>query len=489
MNYLSTEQIREIGLEYVFNNVRLFTSMARARIKKLDFFGSQNQDLLQREYDNIEKISDYIIYNKGFYPKIAGILGKIKDISGSIKNLENSKVLDMVELHEIKLFCYYSNELINFFELWKIDIDEIELKGLIKEYSLLDPENLRLPTFMIYDSYSQDLRKIRSQKRDIERLMYKESNSLEYENMLKTRRELVNQEESNEAKIRKKLSEELYSSITNLSNNLQKITYIDILLGKAKFAIENKCNKPRLLDSNDEIEIIDMHNPYFGEILSLKGKEYVSISLSLKVGSTVITGANMGGKSLTLKTLCLNIALSQLGFYCFAKSMKVPLLDFIFMISDDMQSVNRGLSSFGAEIKGLHKAIEAANSYKGLIIIDELARGTNPKEGRSIVNATLKYLNDKPSYSIISTHYDGVDLKGIKQYRVIGLKNVDFEEVRLKYQGYKVYPSELLQELMDYRLELSESSEVPKDALNICNFLGLNEELFNLIEQYYKEEK
>lgn len=318
--------------------------------------------------------------------------------------------------------------------------------------------------------------------------MYKETDASKYETMLKIRREFVAKEENIESEIRKKLSQTLSDSISVFINNINQITYVDILFGKAKFSLDKNAVKPELFSGEEDIEIQDMFNPYFGEILSQKGKEYTSISISPKVGSTVITGANMGGKTLTLKSLCLNVALSQLGFYCFAKKIKVPCLDFVFMISDDMQSVNRGLSSFGAEIKDLDKAIESSNKSKGLIIIDELARGTNPKEGRSIVNATLKYLNKRSSYSIISTHYDGVDLNDIKQYRVIGLKNVDFAEVKKKYQGYKKYPSDLLQDLMDYRLELSLSNEVPKDALNICNFLGLNEDLFNLIEKYYKEE-
>lgn len=50
------------------------------------------------------------------------------------------------------------------------------------------------------------------------------------------------------------------------------------------------------------------------------------------------------------------------------------------MIMDDLQSVNRGLSSFGAEIKALDEAIDLSLSGRGLIVMDELARGTNPQE-------------------------------------------------------------------------------------------------------------
>jgi Mismatch repair ATPase (MutS family) len=136
----------------------------------------------------------------------------------------------------------------------------------------------------------------------------------------------------------------------------------------------------------------------------------------------VITGANMGGKSLTLKTLLLNVTLAQLGFFVFADYVSLPVLDYIYMIMDDLQSVNRGLSSFGAEIKALDEAIDLSLSGRGLIVMDELARGTNPQEGKAIVNAVVRFLNDKDTFSVISTHYDSIDLKDVVQYRVRGLK-------------------------------------------------------------------
>ena len=45
-----------------------------------------------------------------------------------------------------------------------------------------------------------------------------------------------------------------------------------------------------------------------------------------------------------------------------------------------MQSTDSGLSTFGGEIKTVQEAIEKSDE-KGLILIDELARGTNPEEG------------------------------------------------------------------------------------------------------------
>ena len=41
---------------------------------------------------------------------------------------------------------------------------------------------------------------------------------------------------------------------------------------------------------------------------------------------------------------------------------------------------------------------------------------------------------------------------------------------------------------MDYRLEKTKDSEVPKDALNIAKLIGINEKFANIILQEYSKE-
>ena len=44
----------------------------------------------------------------------------------------------------------------------------------------------------------------------------------------------------------------------------------------------------------------------------------------------------------------------------------------------------------------------------GFVVFDEFARGTNPKEGQKFVEALAKYLNDRPTISLMTTHFDGI---------------------------------------------------------------------------------
>ena len=75
-----------------------------------------------------------------------------------------------------------------------------------------------------------------------------------------------------------------------------------------------------------------------------------------------MTGANMGGKTVALATMTLNVLLAHCGFFVFGETLKLPVLDSIFYLSHDYQSIALGLSSFGSEIKEVTRLIEAMRS-------------------------------------------------------------------------------------------------------------------------------
>lgn len=94
------------------------------------------------------------------------------------------------------------------------------------------------------------------------------------------------------------------------------------------------------------------------QALGEKGLEFTPVDLELERGATVVTGANMGGKSVSLKTITLNLLLMHTGFFVFAKGMTAPLFHSVGLIGADGQSVERGLSSFGAEVKELDEVLK-----------------------------------------------------------------------------------------------------------------------------------
>ena len=177
-----------------------------------------------------------------------------------------------------------------------------------------------------------------------------------------------------------------------------------------------------------------------------------------------------------------------MGFYPMGEDVVMPLFDFIDFISDDMQDISKGLSTFGAEMMKLKEIMIFLHRGHGFVALDEFARGTNPYEGQKIAKSLGEYLNDFGTISLMATHYDGVVNKDIVHYQVVGLRDVDFEKLKRKIDLNKKGSIGILQKYMDYRLERCEGYEAPKDALNITMLLGIHEEFTHHILRNYKGE-
>ena len=192
----------------------------------------------------------------------------------------------------------------------------------------------------------------------------------------------------------------------------------------------------------------------------------------------------MGGKSVALKTIALNVELIRFGFLPFAEKIALKIPDFIEFISGDLQDSHLGLSSFGAEIKALSVLLSKTKGNSGLVLCDELGRSTNPYEGSRFVLALSDWLQSSSSYAIIATHYDGIKTNGAAYYQVAGLR--DLFRNNSENNNKKIFDHKELWQLMDYHLiKVSESSEVPKEALNIGILLGLQEEFLERLRKYY----
>ena len=144
------------------------------------------------------------------------------------------------------------------------------------------------------------------------------------------------------------------------------------------------------------------------------------VSIRLEQGATVITGANMGGKSVAMKTVALNVLLLQAGFLVCAKKARMPLFWSVKMLFDDLQSIQSGLSGFGSGDRPVPEGTGGGGAGLPLFLLDEFARGTNPDEGAVIVQAVTKYLNEVNAISLLTTHYDKVAENARAHYQIIG---------------------------------------------------------------------
>lgn len=529
-----------LDFQYILNKISTLTPYGMMYKARLKAFQLGEEEKLIEELDKIESFLP-LVENKEIRREFNNIFAHIKDLRTSVRRTMEGFILTEVELFEIKNFLFLIRDLDRLIKKNNIPtFSDTKIEPIVSLEKALDPENTGISTFYIYDAYSEELKNIREKKRIIDKEIKLEKKNIkdkikeelnldlrpdssvlisktqkelieklqdypyltyisetymnikfsirQTENMTKLERELLilkDKEEKEELRIREILSKEIGKRRKQIFRNMANIGRLDLLIGKTKYALDIKGIRPQILKEH-RLEIEEGIHPKVADFLKEKNLHFTPISLSLKEGVACITGANMGGKTISLKLAGLLSAMAQYGLFVPAKNMKIGLNQFIKSSIGDMQSTDSGLSTFGGEIKIVSEAILKSDE-KGLILIDELARGTNPEEGYAISKAIVTYLKDKNSISLLTTHYDNVaNLDYVVHLQVIGLSKVNVIDLAKEISIDE--KMEIINKYMDYRLRVVEKDTlVPKDALNIARIMGLNEEILNLAEGYLKK--
>lgn len=479
------EDKQKIGLQYALDTLHGCSPFGAEKIRRLRFYGPEEREELEAELYNVEQAARFAGELKTEYDKIGTVLCQMKDIRNSLRRCAEGICPDHVELFEIKGYLQRLENLLPLFEKVneKTAFEGIAFSDPAPALAVLDPENTRSRGFYIPDSSTPRLKELRVKKKALEEQLFhaeeKEKDAIRLE-----RTRVCAEEDSEEMKVRAAMGKALAPLVPELLENADTAGRLDFMIQKALFAVRYGGVRPELTDG--VLELTDMMNPEICDLLEEKNRRFVPVSISLGRGATVITGANMGGKSVALKTVALNALLLQAGFLVCAKKARMPLFSSVKMLFDDLQSIQSGLSGFGSEIVEFQKALEEVEQGYSLFLLDEFARGTNPDEGAVIVQAVTRYLNGVNAISILSTHYDKVAENANAHYQIIGLRDIDPEAIRQELRATSDDGIEVIARHMNYGLYRVEGrSDCPRDALNICRMLSLKPEILKNIEAAY----
>lgn len=482
---LTFQQQENIGFRYVLDSLSPCSPYGAERVRTLRPYAPEERAELSRQLENLNRVIEKQNGCASQIAKLQHIMMCMKDVRRAAEKCREA-ALGEIELFELKRFLLDSAQLL---PIWNeiqavLRLDCAEMQDTTEALNILDPEHSRVASFYISESYSPRLRTLRKEKRELEERIRRASG--EEKDALRQKRLLVAaDEEHEERRVRGELSESLRPSLDAMLSNIDLLGEIDLTLEKAAMVGRWGGCMPELTERDVVLE--NIRNPQISDSLAKKEKRFTPVSISLRRGATVLTGANMGGKSVAMKTVALNLLLAQCGFFPVADQAKVPLFSGMFMISEDLESVDRGLSSFGGEIVRFNDVIERIKDGFSLVFLDEFARGTNPDEGAAIVQAVTEYLDRRDVIALLSTHYDNVAERGSAHYQVIGLRDLNVEELRaeLASAGEDDRVS-LISRHMNYGLYRVEGKQnCPRDALNICRLLGLDKEIMLKIEQSY----
>ena len=479
---LDHDQREAIGLTFVLNKLTPDSPYGMEEKKQIIPFGKAGRIAIDECFDNMEKIMIFAKQEKSLLNEIRRQLMQLKNIHGIIRKCEQSS-LHEVELFEMKGFLLIFEKLVDLFHQAnkKMEIVGINFQSLERALDILDPEGKRIAPFSIDVIHSSKLGEIRQQKLQVERKL--ETEVALQDRLMEERLQLVMEEATEEMRIMGMLSRKLRVYVQVFYDNMEMIGKLDLLIAKTLLALEYDAVCPKI----SELPVIgfqEMANPYVADALAKRGEVLTRTSISLAEGVTMITGANMGGKSVAIKTMVLNTLLCQMGFFVFARAAEVPLFDGVMLISGDLQDIGQGLSTFGAEIVQFNKIAQRVKTEFLFVALDEFARGTNPNEGAAIVRAVASYLADVSSVSVMTTHYDQVVSSKFKHYQVVGLKSVDIDQIHKEGKA----DIKKIAKYMDYTLAPVHTEAVPpRDALNICRLIELDTDVLAKIEAEYQD--
>lgn len=227
-----------------------------------------------------------------------------------------------------------------------------------------------------------------------------------------------------EEEIFNSIVEECFKNIKSIQQISKAITLIDFYSTLAKVGKENNYIKP-VVDDSGEINIINGRHPVVEKYIG-KG---AFVPNDTKIGDEdnrilIITGPNMAGKSTYLRQNALIVIMAQIGSFVPAESAKIGIVDKIFTRIGASDNLSGGQSTFLIEMQEAARIL-SRSTYKSLIIMDELGRGTSTYDGLSIAWAVIEYIHEHPDKcgkTLFATHYHELtslaDRKGIKNYSV-----------------------------------------------------------------------
>ncbi len=221
---------------------------------------------------------------------------------------------------------------------------------------------------------------------------------------------------SEKIKIIHDLSTALREIVPYLKDMTEYVASFSFHYAFAHWALKNRCAH---IERGENVSLIEARHPLLGD-------KAVPITLTLPETDSilVLSGANCGGKSVTMKTVALLSLLNQICTYVPASSLsRLPYFDNVLTDIGDWQSIENDESTFSSHMSNIAYIAKNATK-KSLVLLDELGSGTDPVEGSALSLSLLSFFRTHSALTICTSHYN--DVKGYA-YTEEGMMNASME--------------------------------------------------------------
>ena len=290
---------------------------------------------------------------------------------------------------------------------------------------------------------------------------------VEFNNRL---RELIVEEAREIERVLLTLTDHVHRQVEAIATSYGLLGQLDFYHAAALLSLDLRAVAPRL-NTDGRIVLRNARHP----ILQLSDQCEAVVPLDLEVGENaqtlVITGPNMGGKTVALKSVGIMTMMAQAGLHIPADDdTEIAVFDAIFADIGDEQSIEASLSTFSAHLGHIRTILEAADE-RTLVLLDELGAGTDPSAGAAMGMAILESLTLRGTVTAATTHFDA--LKAFAS-RTEGVENgsmvFNVETLTPSYQFRQGIPG------ASYAIEIGSRLGMPEDVLErTSGFMGTAE--------------
>lgn len=204
------------------------------------------------------------------------------------------------------------------------------------------------------------------------------------------------------ARVLAELSAALGERVDAIRAALEVCVQADVMAALARWAVDSRSRAVDVAD-DDRFDLQNARHP----LLVLGSSEVVANDIVLAGGQAlVVSGPNAGGKTVTLKCLGLFAWMARAGVPLpTGAESHIGWFDYVLADVGDEQSLVRSLSTFSAHVENLAHILAQAGP-RVLVLLDEVAAGTDPEEGAALAAAVLEALTTQGAAVAVTTHYE-----------------------------------------------------------------------------------
>jgi DNA mismatch repair protein MutS2 len=234
-----------------------------------------------------------------------------------------------------------------------------------------------------------------------------------------------------EQRILRELSEALADGSGALARDLGALGQLDLCEAEALLASDLDAHTPEVGPLATGFELLSLRHP----ILVLQRKKVVASHVRLEPPrrALIVSGPNGGGKTVAITAVGVSALMLRAGLPVpAALGSRLPFFLEVNAAVDERGDMAKDLSTFTAHLTSVKDMLEGAVPGS-LVLVDEIAADTDPREGAALAAAILEALVEKGANVLVTTHLD--------ELKALALVDDRYANARVGFDAEKLVPT------------------------------------------------